>query len=369
MHLSIEEVELLLHVARDATLGSSFQERFSAIGDSLSAVIPSTSLSAMVVDPSGGGGTDAGSYMFFRNGEPTNLRDYLAHYMPLDPLARFITNADGQAYVLSDHMKRAFGRDAFSSDFLGRHDPPIRFIMSCPQHALEGKLLMLSFQRERNLGDFTPREREIVRLIAPDLARAAKAIVLNDKVTRVASRASMNGSAGAIVFSTQGEVLHADSAALRLLERLERGGPPHEALLPEVRTFVATGKSSGDRVFRLSGGGWLRAKLSRGDAGPAGDSIMLFIELLEGSAARAAGLCQDASLTDREREIAELVVQGLGNREIGLRLGISHITVGVHLSGIYAKMGVAGRTELAASMLQGEAMSARLSARSARPSR
>ena len=40
-------------------------------------------------------------------------------------------------------------------------------------------------------------------------------------------------------------------------------------------------------------------------------------------------------------------IQGLGNQGIAYRLKISPITVGVHLSKVYRKVGVGGRTELA----------------------
>ena len=42
-----------------------------------------------------------------------------------------------------------------------------------------------------------------------------------------------------------------------------------------------------------------------------------------------------------------LVAAGHTNRDIGARLGVSDRTVEVHLSRIYAKLGVRGRTNLA----------------------
>ena len=54
-----------------------------------------------------------------------------------------------------------------------------------------------------------------------------------------------------------------------------------------------------------------------------------------------------ASLTPTEVAVAQLVMEGLTNPEIGTRLFISRATVKTHLSHIYAKLGVANRTELA----------------------
>jgi DNA-binding NarL/FixJ family response regulator len=51
-------------------------------------------------------------------------------------------------------------------------------------------------------------------------------------------------------------------------------------------------------------------------------------------------------LTSRERDIVELVVEGLRNEEIARRLGINEKTVRNHLTGVFAKLGVSGRLEL-----------------------
>ena len=50
-------------------------------------------------------------------------------------------------------------------------------------------------------------------------------------------------------------------------------------------------------------------------------------------------------LTDREREVLELVARGLDNREIERRLVVSPKTVRNHVTSIYGKLRVAGRAE------------------------
>lgn len=55
-----------------------------------------------------------------------------------------------------------------------------------------------------------------------------------------------------------------------------------------------------------------------------------------------------ASLTPRERDVAELAAQGLTNPEIGRRLFLSRRTVQTHLSKVYSKLGVSSRRQLAA---------------------
>jgi predicted ATPase/DNA-binding CsgD family transcriptional regulator len=54
------------------------------------------------------------------------------------------------------------------------------------------------------------------------------------------------------------------------------------------------------------------------------------------------------SLTRREKEIAELVADGLGNREIAERLYLSKRTVDSHLEHIFTKLGFTSRTQVTA---------------------
>jgi len=54
-----------------------------------------------------------------------------------------------------------------------------------------------------------------------------------------------------------------------------------------------------------------------------------------------------SQLTGREREIAELVAQGLSNRTIATQLVISKRTVDAHIDHIYGKLGVSSRVQLA----------------------
>ncbi|MGD9997082.1 MAG: LuxR C-terminal-related transcriptional regulator [Ilumatobacteraceae bacterium] len=58
-------------------------------------------------------------------------------------------------------------------------------------------------------------------------------------------------------------------------------------------------------------------------------------------------------LSRREREVAELAAEGLSGRAIGDRLFLSTRTVDNHLARIYAKLGIEGRSELAAALAAG----------------
>jgi DNA-binding CsgD family transcriptional regulator len=66
---------------------------------------------------------------------------------------------------------------------------------------------------------------------------------------------------------------------------------------------------------------------------------------------------QDPPLTSREQEIAELVAEGLSNREIAERLVISKRTVDAHIEHIYSKLGVSSRVQLATWLTSGRPIS------------
>jgi predicted ATPase/DNA-binding CsgD family transcriptional regulator len=107
--------------------------------------------------------------------------------------------------------------------------------------------------------------------------------------------------------------------------------PQHEATLNRLRAAL------GDDGF---GDAWAAgARLSL-------DEAVAYVRRSRGTRGRPS--TGWASLTPTELEVVAGVVDGLSNPEIGTRLFMSRGTVKTHLSHIYAKLGVANRTELAA---------------------
>lgn len=58
------------------------------------------------------------------------------------------------------------------------------------------------------------------------------------------------------------------------------------------------------------------------------------------------------SLTARERTVLRLVADGLANKQIGARLGISEETVKTHLKDVFARLGVVNRAEAVTKAIQ-----------------
>lgn len=69
---------------------------------------------------------------------------------------------------------------------------------------------------------------------------------------------------------------------------------------------------------------------------------------------QTAAASQVEDLTEREREVLELVMHGLGNKVIADRLGVTVAAVKWHLQHIYEKLHVHSRTEAALKFKQGQ---------------
>jgi DNA-binding CsgD family transcriptional regulator len=93
-----------------------------------------------------------------------------------------------------------------------------------------------------------------------------------------------------------------------------------------------------------------RLTLERAAAGFVELGAPRWLERTEQELGRVAGRQAEAdNLTPAEQEVARLVAGGATNREVAARLSISPRTVEAHLGRIYRKLGVRGRSQLAAS--------------------
>ncbi len=80
---------------------------------------------------------------------------------------------------------------------------------------------------------------------------------------------------------------------------------------------------------------------------PVADLVHAIRTVAAGGTSFGASADQGVRLTPREVEVLRLVVDGLGNDQIGARLGITTRTVEAHLTRMFERTGAQTRTELA----------------------
>lgn len=128
------------------------------------------------------------------------------------------------------------------------------------------------------------------------------------------------------------------------------------ASVPETRVVVFTSFSDRERIVEALDAGAIGYLLK--DADPAeihaavraaarGESPLdpkAAAALLASRGGRRGG---GIELTGREREVLRLVVDGMANKQIARRLGISEKTVKGHLTNLFQRIGVSDRTQAA----------------------
>ena len=122
--------------------------------------------------------------------------------------------------------------------------------------------------------------------------------------------------------------------------------------IPVVMISGSTGPNDVRRAFRAGAAGFIPKTLSGAalmaalEVVLAGDRYLPASMLSDGPMPKAeTGLAPESHLTPRENEVFEALLSGGPNKEIARDLGISEITVKVHLKSIYAKIGARNRGE------------------------
>ncbi|HEX4179368.1 MAG TPA: response regulator transcription factor [Caulobacteraceae bacterium] len=125
---------------------------------------------------------------------------------------------------------------------------------------------------------------------------------------------------------------------------------------PDVPVIVLTGSDDPQKVrqaFELGALGYVPKSASAQTLLAAlklvlsGSVFVPDLLLRDGSSSRAGASSGNgrARLTARQAEILDSLRQGLSNKEIGLRLGLSEKTVKAHVTGVLRALGAANRAE------------------------
>ena len=208
----------------------------------------------------------------------------------------------------------------------------------------------ICLHRELHSPNFTVADAAWLNDLAPIMAAGLRNALF--------SQAAATGSeeTGVIVVGPDLSVVAMSAAAERWLSEVSDADWPALRELPSVVLGVAvqlqaqdsgrSAESSGARL-RTRSGVWLTVRGSR----LSGIGVEGQIAVVVAPAApieMASMIMQAYDLTQREREVTGLVLQGTSTKEVGAALRISGLTVQQHLKSIFDKTGVRSRRELAA---------------------
>ena len=136
--------------------------------------------------------------------------------------------------------------------------------------------------------------------------------------------------------------------------------------LPEILVIIVTVHREHEKIFDALKAGACGYLIKRSRAADVRQAIMdvhaggapmsaeiarRVVEAFHQSAQKAGAGAETVTLSQRETSVAQLIAEGLANKEIADRLGISTETVRGHLKNIYEKLHVRSRTEAAVKYL------------------
>jgi DNA-binding CsgD family transcriptional regulator len=212
--------------------------------------------------------------------------------------------------------------------------------------------------RERGRPDFDAREVTLLHRIVPHLSTGLKAAVL---AKQASAQPEGESAPGVLLLDDRGQVVQYTQAAerwLRDLADLGTGWLEGEGLPAPVWMVVGALrkalKPENDRDLngvpsvrvQTRSGRWLTFHGARTEPRP-GRSGETMVIIEPSRPQELAWLRVSAyGLSERERAVVDLVVQGASTREIAKALYISEYTVQEHLSNAFDKVGVRGRRAL-----------------------
>jgi DNA-binding NarL/FixJ family response regulator len=124
---------------------------------------------------------------------------------------------------------------------------------------------------------------------------------------------------------------------------------------PDVQVVILTSFSDREQILGALGAGAVGYLLKDAEPGELIDGVRAAARgesPLHPKAAREVLTARDSAapageLTAREREVLTLLAEGMPNKRISMRLGISEKTVKAHVTSIFNRIGVSDRTQAA----------------------
>lgn len=211
-----------------------------------------------------------------------------------------------------------------------------------------GALILL---RDTKSSDFSDDELALMSRCSDIVARGIRRCLLLSELSH-RDAVDVPGMALISINGDRVEVELATAAARNWLKGVEDGvlgetGLPVAAASLALRARAEPTSSASTRL-RARDGNWLTLHAELLESGPPA-RISLVIEPTRPHEL-AEVIAAAYGLTERERDIARLVVAGQSNKEVAATLWLSPWTVQDHLKNIFAKLGVHSRAELGARM-------------------
>jgi DNA-binding CsgD family transcriptional regulator len=206
----------------------------------------------------------------------------------------------------------------------------------------------LCLHREDGELGFTAAEADLLRRVAPHIAHALRQAVLLHQPAHDGPHRP-----GVVLLDDQMELVASTPEAEELLPLIGHGST--RLPLPVSVYSVAAALTSTDRPpsvrVRATTGGWLHLHASR--LRSASDAqIAVVVEQAEPQSTLGV-LLAAYGLTERELDVARLVLRGVSTRAISDDLHISTHTVQDHLKSVFDKVGVRSRRDLVGYLLGG----------------
>jgi DNA-binding CsgD family transcriptional regulator len=178
--------------------------------------------------------------------------------------------------------------------------------------------------------DFSERDRALLNFLRPHLANLYEAAQARRRATQALALLE-EAETGLLILDGAGAIEHATPEALRLMSayfRDYRGGLPEEL----AGWLLDQRRAASPEAFRVGS-----------------EDMSLRVDVVDGALLLTEERAEPP-LTDREREILQLVAAGKSNAEIAEAMWISPGTVRKHLENVYEKLGVHSRTAAVATL-------------------
>ncbi len=290
------------------------------------------------------------------NQQPTRVEAYLKDYYSIDPVISYwMTQSHRECSIfrLSDarrSLNQSINRryDEFLKTVDVGHILVFHICLQGARNGAPGETIILALQRRKELPDFSSRECEDAAAIAPILRQIIRGIGRSEPRQEVvdAARTFLRSCKdhALVVLNEELQPVAATSVAQNhscypsLLSR-------DRALIAELRSVIEARESDvADGSMMARSQTVHLASLER-----LGTEPDLWLARLSTQDFPKSG-CELSLLTPRQRQVSALISQGYRNWQIAEILKISENTVVNHLSAIYDRTGVSGRTELAIKM-------------------